>query len=50
MGLFFIWLQLAILTIIVGWKLQDIVIELRWKNTLMEDQNELLRDLIRKIK
>jgi hypothetical protein len=50
MGLFFIWLTLSIATIIVAWKLQDIVIELRYKNSLVENQNEILKELVRKIK
>jgi hypothetical protein len=49
-GLYFIWMTLTIGTIITAWKLQDIKIELRYKNTLLEDQNEILRELARKIK
>ena len=50
MGLFFIWLTLSIATIIVAWNLQYIVIELRYKNRLVADQNEILKELVQKIK
>jgi len=50
MGLFFIWLTLLFASIMVVFKLHDIVIELRYKNRLVEDQNEILKELVRKIK
>jgi hypothetical protein len=52
MGLFFIWMTLVIATIIVALNLQDIKIELKYRNSLMEDQNKIqekiLNELIRK--
>ena len=43
MGLFFIWFSLSsgfIFTVLV---LHDIKIELRWRNRLLEKQNEILK-------
>jgi len=52
MGLFFIWLTLSITTIIIGWGFNDIKIELRYRNSLLVEQNDIqskiLNELIRK--
>ena len=43
MGLFFIWLALTIGFMFLCFILNDIKIELRYRNILMEKQNQLLK-------
>lgn len=42
MGIFFIWLSLSVGFIFTIFALLDIRTELRWKNKLLEKQNEIL--------
>lgn len=42
MGLFFIWITLSLGLLFITLVLTDIKIELRWRNRLLEKQNEIL--------
>jgi hypothetical protein len=45
MGLYFIWLTLSVGFVLIACILQDIKIELRLRNKLLEKQNEILEKL-----
>jgi hypothetical protein len=42
MGIFFIWFSLSLGSMFTVFALIDIKIELRWRNRLLEKQNEIL--------
>lgn len=44
MGLYFIFLTLLFFGVIISFILSDIKIELKYRNTLLEEQNEILKN------